>query len=329
MIPIYFPFTYISKAMGKALAACFGQTTVYQISGATMPNEMREMVDMDILEIRLPIEDTGEEFDTILKGYRRWAKNYRTSEFAFLKAAAGKIPFFDETATSQIRNDIRRTGENIPLKEKSDPLFNARLFLFIAQEFDLHQDRLARDLIHVESMEQDIMKKLKGENGDIHETISAENALGKDDPGHYMPHERLDAWASLMQYDKQGSGLFVTGSRSIVEHLLDMTPEMEFVVNFNAVPVLDNRFKEIKPWQEDLMKNLEMLASVVWLSKTDGLIPPPEIPVCEKKVSLSFYILPGKTPEEFFVGVMKKGLFFAEHTKNIAGFKNTIIGLVE
>lgn len=329
MKPIYFPFTYISKPVGEALFACFGQTAVYQISDTTVPDEMHEMANMDILDIRIPVTDNADELAEILKEYRRWTKDHQVNEFAFLKAVTGKIPFFDETAVSQIRADIRKIAGDKLFTEKPDPLLNARLFLDIAQEFDLQKDRLSRGLMHVEAMEQNIIKNLKGENGYITEKILDSYILGKDDPGHYLPHERIEAWASIMRYDKQTSGLFITGSRSVLEYLLDRTPEAEFVISFNAVPIFDGKIEKMENWRKDLIKNLEMLAAVVWLSKTDGLIHSPEIPGCEKKVSLSLYIVPGITPHEFFGGFIEKGLLRAETQKNGVGFKNTLFGLVE
>ena len=159
MKPIYFPFTYISKPAAQALAACFAQTAVYQLSTSKVPDEMRESVDNGILEIRIPVHDNGEKLDAIVKEYRTWADVHRGSEIGFLKSMADKIPFFDESSSSQIRALIKKTGEKAPSPEKTAaPLVHARLFLHMAQELDLQNDRLTRDFVAVEAMEEDFMK---------------------------------------------------------------------------------------------------------------------------------------------------------------------------
>ena len=329
MNPIYFPFTYIPKSVGKALSACFRQTAVYQISGTKIPEDMQELSRDGILDIRIPVEVNGEFFDKILKDYRAWVDIHQGTETAFLAAMANKIPFFDESASSQIRADIKKTGKQIPDEEKSDPLFSAKLFLHMAQEFDLQKKGLDQDMMDIDAMEDDFMKNLKWEDDDDHARAVALKILEKDDPGHYMTTERINAWVSVMLQDSQISGLFITTSRAVLEHLMDIVPEMEEVVCLDTIPMDTDEDEAFLNWQADLIETLEMLATGNWPVPMDNMANPPEVPESEEKVSLTLYVVPNKTPHEYFSDCVGTHVFQAGSAKTGTQFKNTIIGLIE
>ena len=77
------------------------------------------------------------------------------------------------------------------------------------------------------------------------------------------------------------------------------------------------------------MKHLEMLATVVWIAKTDPIITVPEIPGCEIKASLTLHIVPGKTPHEFFARCVENDSFGVKDKNNGTKLKNTLLGLIE
>lgn len=329
MKPTYFPFTYIPKSVGKALSACFRQTAVYQISGTKIPEEMQELVKDGILDIRIPVEVNGEFLDKILKDYRSWVNIHQGTETAFLAAMANKIPFFDESASSQIRADLKKIGKQIPAEEKPDPMFQAKLFLHMAQEFDLQKKGLDQDLMDIDVMEDDFMKNLKWEDDDDHARAVARRQWDKDDPGHFMTTERINAWVSIMLQDSQASGLFITTSRAVLEHLIEIVPEMEQVIRLDAIPIDVDEDETLSNWQDGLIETLEMLATGNWSAPMDDIANPPEIPGSEEKVSLTLYIVPNKTPYEYFADCVETDVFQAESAKTGTRFKNTLIGLIE
>ena len=329
MKPLYFPFTYISKPVGQALAACFPQTVVYQLSPSKIPDEMRESADSDLFEIRIPVDDNGKRLDDLLKQYRTWADVHRGTEIGFLKSMIDKIPYFDDTASSQIRSEIKKSGKKAPSQGKPDPLLHARLFLHMAQELDLENDRLTRNLVAVEAMEEDFMKELKGEDEANLVRPAAIKALETDDPGHYMTEERIESWAHLMQQDPQGSGLFVTGSRAVFDLLLDRMPEMAEVKRFDAVPVGDPDAEDLAFWQAELIQHCETLATGPWPADVDAPADPPEIPDSETFVTLALFIAPGKSPHDFFAEVLETDTLQTESSPDSRRFKNTLICLVE
>ena len=329
MNPLYFPFTYIPKSAGKALSTCFRQTAVYQVSGTKIPEDMQELSREGILDIRIPVEVNGEFLDKILKDYRAWVKIHQGTETAFLAAMANKIPFFDESSSSQIRADLKKIGKQIPLEEKPDPLFNAKLFLHMAQEFDLQQKGLDQDLMDIDAMEHDFMKNLKWEDDDDHARDVARRQWDKDDPGHYMTTERINAWASLMLQDSQAPGLFITTSRTVLEHLMDIVPEMAEVICLDAIPMGVDEDEALSNWQDSLMESLEMLATENWPIPMDDIANPPEVPDWETNVELTICMVPNKTPYECFADCVETDVLQADSTKTSTRFKNTLICLIE
>jgi len=329
MKPIYFPFTYIPEVVGKALAACFGQTAVYQTAGTKIPDEMKKLAEDGILDLRIPLDRNGKLLDKILKDYRGWVGAHQGIETAYLKTIADEIPFFDESASSQIRADLKKTGKRTPSAEKPDPLFQAKLFLHMAQEFDIENTGLDRELMEIEAMEEDFMKDLKGEDDDDQTRAIVRMVLEKDDPGHYMTKERLKAWALLMQQDPEVFGLIVTGSRAVAEHIIDSVPETVRVIRFDTVPVGAHKDEALVKWRDQLMESLETLATHPWPSEMDNTANPPEVPGKESDVAFTLYIVPGKTLPEFFAECVGTDVFRGGSKPGSAWFKNTLIGLVE
>ncbi|MBW2193403.1 MAG: hypothetical protein JRF27_06405, partial [Deltaproteobacteria bacterium] len=245
---------------------------------------------------------------------------------------------FDGSSTSQIRSDIRKkiseepAGEK-PDSKKQDPLFQARLFLQIAQETDMQKSGVIEDLLKLEEMEQELFQKLKGDAAFSHLMPSNEKRYRADDPGSFMTRERLAAWSCLMQYDLQQkgseiSGLFLTGSRSILEHILDRDTGLERAYDFDEIPVSETRVEAMEKWRDRLAKHLEMMVETPWPLSTDtGLEPCPE-GICEKKVSLTIYVVPDETPGEFFGRFLKQTVPRTGEQDGRPRLRNTVIGLL-
>jgi len=329
MKPVYFPFTYIPESVGKILAVCFRQIAVYQISAKKIPEDMQEMSKEGILDIRIPVEVDGGFLDKVLKDYRAWFNIHQGTETAFLAAMANKIPFFDESASSQIRADLKKIKKQTPPEEKPDHLFNSKLFLHMAQEFDLQKKELDKDMMDIEAMEDDFMKNLKWEDEDEHARGVARKALVKDDPGHYMTKERINAWASLMLQDSEVSGLYVTTSQAVLEYLIEIIPEMEQVICLDAIPMGVDENETLSNWQDSLIEALKMLAIENWPVAMDDMASPPEISGKATDVKLTIYIVPNKTPHECFAGSVEAEVFKVGSAQTGIRYKNTLIGLVE
>jgi len=339
MKPIYFPFTYISKPVAEAIYACFGKTIVYQPSGKNIPEEIRKLVERGVLDIRMsgnPKKKDEERLSAILKEYNAWANLHQGSrgiQLDFFKAVKNKIPFFDDSSTSQIKANIKGITDGNRVGKKPDPVFNARIFLSIAQNFDMQNDKIVQDIASFETARKDLIKNLKGEGRTsplVHGYKDEFKAINLADYD-YMIQERIEAWTSLvccdpMQYREEKSGLFVTSSRQAIDHLLEKTPEIENVFSIDKIPVVENQVKKSTKWSKDLMEHLEIVSESSRPLKCDNFNIVSDDQKCETKASLSLYLVPGTSPLEYFSRFIRFDSTGSWITKDRVKLKNTLIG---
>ena len=342
MKPIYFPFTYISKPMAETLHTCFGKTIVYQPWEKNVPEEMHRLSERDVLDISIsqePKKKDGEKLSAILKEYDAWANLHQESRgihLDFFKARVNKIPFFNDTSASQIKADIKDITNGNPVQKKADPVFHARIFLSIAQNFDKQNDKIVQDMASFETARMDLIKSLRVEDesspavtGYRDEFITGNLA----DSDHMIP-ERIKAWALLMccdplQRTDEMSGLFITCSRQAIDYLLEKTPEAENVFSMDAVSMPKNPIENSVKWSRDLVEYLEIVVESSVPAKCDQFAVVFDDPISETKVSLSFYLVPGVSPLEYFSRFIRFDTAGNEIAKNRVKLKNTIIGHID
>ncbi len=234
MVPVYFPFTCISTSCATTLASYFKQTAVYQPGPGPLPGSMEESAEKGIIDIRTPVTGDAEKLETLVRDYRAWADLHKDTGLGFFKSGGESIPFYDETTISKIRGDIKKKQAGKSSEER-DPLLEARLFLRIAQEFDMQNEQVANELEICSKMEKNLLSELMGkalESDPVEKTPS-------EDPGTSMTAERIAAWLYMLGHDPDGSNLFVTDSRSIFEYIIDKAPDLEKIIQPDCVPVLD------------------------------------------------------------------------------------------
>ncbi|OQY60328.1 MAG: hypothetical protein B6245_01955 [Desulfobacteraceae bacterium 4572_88] len=329
MKAVYFPFTYISEAIVGAMASCFGQTVVYSPSSRDIPEEMRKLQENGVLDIRIPVKDDDDRVEAVIRDYRAWAELHQGRGIgAFLKSHGDAIPFFDDTSVAQIRADIRKSGKEKEPEQKPDPFFNARVFLRMAQEFDLKNREIDDDLVSFEKMEQNLMKELKGE-ALSRDSQNPKSRVLMGDPGNYMSVERIRAWASLMRHEPEESGLFITSSASAFETLTDSAPNVETIFRFDAIPIGEKNAPSAGPWKDSLMAHLEKLAKNPWPASDDLAIEPPDVSGSDKTISLTICIAPGASPDKFFKRF--SGAELAQNATNVSKTddQNTLFGIID
>ncbi len=328
MKPIYFPFTYTPEPVLEALSAFFKQVVVYQPSNLKIPESMQKPANSNLLEIRIPVKGDENKIDDILKDYKSWANIHQGSEMAFLKTKPDMIPFFGESSTSQIKADIKKKKQKQQNEKKQDSLLNARIFLHIAQEFDVQNWEIDKDLLLLEEKTLDLIDNLKGEDELSFKGNDREPALKIDHQSDYMTIDRIIAWTHLLQYDQDMSGLFITNNRSAIEHLIEKTPEAKIVLNIDSIPLTNSDDEKRKKWQNSLNEQLELILEDS-LPASEGIkIKSPFDKNDGKKVSLTLYLVPGEAPYEFFTRSAWHKTIIKGINKE-AGFNNTLIGFVE
>ncbi|MCG2757406.1 MAG: hypothetical protein L6263_03090 [Desulfobacteraceae bacterium] len=328
MKPIYFPFTYISEPVLEALSAFFKQIVVYQPSSLNVPESMQKLADSGLLEIRIPVKGDENKIDNILKDYKSWANIHQGSEMAFFKMNPDKIPFFDDSSALQIKADIKKKKQKQQNEKKQDSLLNARIFLHIAQEFDMQNWEINKNLLLLEEKTLNLIDNLKGEDELSFKENDIKKTLKTDYQSDYMTPDRIIAWTHMLQYDQDISELFITNNRSAIEHLIEKTPEAKIVLNIDSIPLTNSDDEKREKWQNSLNEQLELILGDSLPVSEDIKIKSPFDKDDGKKVSLTLYLVPGESPYKFFTRSAWHKTPVKEINKE-ASFNNTLIGFVE
>jgi hypothetical protein len=330
MNPIYFPFTFVAAPIAEMLSACFRPVVVYQPSERNVPEAMRLLGKQGVLSIQVPIKGEEDRFEKICRDYFAWIDVHGGSELEYLKTQKDRIPFFNESSSLQVREEIQKKLRDSKTEEKLSPLFSARLFLHLAQDHDMKIWDIHHGLVSVGQMEQELMGRLRGENAASdpgHDAMAQGYGLDDDKMA-----ERLRAWGLLYlhdeaQRDAAASGVFLTTSRSALELLLEKSSEFYEVLRIDSTTDVVNKGTSETRWRDCLSEKLVRMATTPWAllqqdpetvmnTDHDGL-----------GVSLTIFLIPGVSPRGFFSRMVK--LDRDETKGEDETFKNTIVGLIE
>ncbi len=232
----YLPFTYISERHLALLCQQLGPLTMYIPDETLVPDHMRAAAGEGDIDLR-PLQTLAPgRLIAAIQAFKQWAHLHQgnlADVAGFFKAANGRFPMMDETNPSQIRTQIRRF-EDSPAGEDVDPLFQAALFLAMAQEYDQQQESMRQGLGSVQTLEREMLGRLAGVSG-------ADSGAGLDtttspppadlETGGYMTAARLEAWAQLALQDADPPLVYLTDSPAVIDHLLNLFPEAEKAVH--------------------------------------------------------------------------------------------------
>lgn len=277
MEPVYFPFTYIPDDIAASLSAIFSTTAVYQLSGDSLPAGMQPWVDRGTLRPVIPVRGQAERLAQVRQAYYEWAREHNGAITQFLMPAAGRTPRDEETSVSRIRSEISRALDahatapsqadfnDEPLPDET--LFNAVLFLWLAQDYDVRQQAVDADLKSVEIMQRHFFSTLKGDVGEAEggpegglSAVGAESRL-TETASEYRIEERLIAWTHLLTNDSKLPGIFVTGSRTAMTHILENAPYLRRIIDIPCDMVADTDFQTTQDRQRQLAQSLERLVT--------------------------------------------------------------------
>ncbi len=259
MKPVYFPYTYIKETVAENLCACFNQVTVCQPSGHNIPEKMQKLAQKGLIELRVPVSGDELKLESLIKEYNKWGEIHQKSGISFLAAKGESVPFFDDTMSSQIASQIKKIEDQKKPEQEPDALFNARLFLCIAQVYDLQQDILSKELLSVSEMEKKLVEGLRGEDEDFYTKYAGNLINVTDEAEHHMVKERLDAWVHLMSHDKELPGFFVTNNKDAFDYIIEKAGDSQKVIELSHIPVFPQSEVMLK-WQEMLLEQIEGLS---------------------------------------------------------------------
>lgn len=310
MKPVFFPFTYIQVPVMDAMASCFKQAVVYQPLPGRLTEEMKAFSEKGFLEVR-NIGEENDRLEVLVEEYKKWGELHQSGGLSVIKDRLRTAPFFDETSMSRICSEIRGRQRVENSRDRQDPLANARVFLSIAQEFDIQQDLISKDMESYEEMEQELFSNLKGEESGERTPVKIRSDLGE-----HLTAERIMAWARIFLADPVESGLFVTTSRSVFEYVVDRADETQAVFGPETIPLCKDPVGE----KNELAEFLESLTA-------NGEIPDktPIVSSTGEGFSLECGLAAGVSPTAFF----SKTISIAPSAQAGSGPENTVFMLVE
>jgi len=332
MKPIYFPYTYIADPVAEAVAACFGQFTVYQPLDDRLPLSMQPWVDKDIIDIRIPVRGDDQELKSAAENYLNWANLHAGSArvtHASLKTLTAAAPLLDASLSSQIAADVKEQINATSADRSADPVLSSRIFLYFAQQFDEKSQEIDHVLVESIKKEQDLIRDLKVEEDALAAELKKEHGPMPDVNTDYLISVRLEAWTRIFLKDRQPPGFFVTHSAAMLEQLLDRVPASEIILDLGAIPPSTAATAGFAPWQEKLMSYLSDIAEDKRPAASDDQAEGFGIPAAENSVSLKIYLLPDQNPFQFFCHAAGIDVPGADHARPTAGGRNTLLALVQ
>lgn len=331
IIPIYFPFTYVPRWVAETLTTYFNRFRIYQPSARQIQDEMQPWVDANVMEIRTPVKTADEMFVKTVKDFQYFASLHDDPKSLKTAAQLGRdcgIPFFGESTASQIIADVKK---GIPSKSNAtnfDPLFCARVFLDFAEQFDRQSDELKRGLGLDERRSQALQEKLSGEKGIGLPNTPLTAEIKSNDAGEYMAQGRLQAWIRLFLEDTIDSGIFVTNSQSVFNHLTENLTAVEKIIESEGPPdkaVLDDT---VVTWRKPFLKQLKQCIKTQWPTTEDAVAGVPPLRYMHSKVTLKLYLVPGQSPADLFTQYLKEQRVDPINSDQRIGLQNTLIGLI-
>ena len=332
MMPIFFPFTYISKRVAQALATIFQRYIVYQPTGKKVPDTMQSWIDAKVMEVRVPGQADDDAIDKVVKDFRFFAGlhyNSKNLKTAALLGKGGAFPSINETSTSRIVSDLKKAGSPDSAQTGSDPLFGARVFLGLAQDFDRKADELNHDIDVHTQQSFELLKTLRGETEIDPAVIEFGTGSKTDDPGEYMALARLQAWTRLYQNDPVGSGLFVTSSKMVFNEVLAELPATEKILQSAELPAAAINDSHFHSWRIYFLKQLDKLVQTQWSDSKDAGVDFPLKDAGGPSGALTLHLLPDQTPGDVFAQYLKAWHSPSKQPDQRLKFKNTLVGLVE
>lgn len=331
MKPTYFPYTYISDPLAEAVAGCCGKFRVYQPLSDKLPLTMQPWVDKGIIDIRLPVSGADREVEAATENYLNWANLHAGSSGphrASLKTLKASAKGLGTSLSSQIVADVKKQINGNTTAKASDPVLSARIFLYLAQNFDQQSQEVENVLAESRKKELELIQDLKREKDPLAAEFNKETDHLPKENTDYLIGGRLEAWTRLLLKDRQPSGFFVTHSTAILGQLLDNAPTAEKIFDFEAIPATTLATVGPAPWREQLMSLFSYMAENKWPAVSEKMVSGIDIPVAENTVSLKIYVVPDQNPLQVFC----RGAGIKGPDSNIAGptgaGRNTLLGLV-
>jgi hypothetical protein len=334
MVPIYFPFTWISMAELHAIKTFFNRCVVYQPTKGAFDLKGAHPVMDESLVFRFPATGNEEELASTLSQYLNWADLHQGTSLPALKKDLQKIPFFDSSSAAQIKTDIQHgkaamKDHEMESAKQRDLLFNARLFLCLAQVYDQVNYQLYNDFRKIESMQQGLMNSLSGVSQDASDDDSDLQLFSEKDQSLIMESKRLAAWARLIQCEGNPSALFITCSPTLFNTVTEQCPTGEEICDIRMPSIPAESEESVTHWQKQLINHFERLACTPRPLEGQDPIPKLTPKAGEPKFKLKVTMVTNEKPETFWNDRFLEDKIKCHRESSVSSYENTLLGLIE
>lgn len=334
MKPILFPFTVMTEAQRMGFHHFFQQIAVLQPCDAGMPAEMLQWKADGAIEILSPPPDNG-KIGAAIEEFRQWRQRHAGGDVSVFKYTGDRVPFFSDASVSQIKKEIRTT---LPVEQKKEAalkkdaaacLFQARLFLQMAQEFDAENFEIAESLARQARMEQGLFSGLKGKEPDFAalETVRPEQGAG--DPFDYKLRNRLQAWARVMLNLETDAAFFLTFRRDVVEMVLSDFLTAGTDIHRQIVGAFTGSADAIARDRKQLLEHIQHLARASWSKASNKTATGKSANKEEENIRLELVVISNLAPTDFLRQLSGKSEDVIQGPINSTEVKHTMVGLVE
>jgi len=230
MIPIFFPFTYLSQKNLNLFFEWFDQIVIYQPSILDVPSLYDKYLSGQLI-IRTPLDS----YINInqLKQERLYLKTKGQEmgpKMSHIKGMPGHPPLFDELSVNRIRAEIKE--KSVPTDHTDlKPLLTA-LYLHLVQDLEIQQEELNQTLAEVDQAEKELFQALKNENMDTDLTNN-----NQKNTGEY--HRILKAWFYMYQYDPDRSNVLITNNKDVLMEIQEWNPDLSQILVLNKIQIQD------------------------------------------------------------------------------------------
>ena len=332
MKPIYFPYTYVPQWVAQALATCFEHFMVCGPVGTNVPHEMQTWVNSKVMEIHSPLQIDEQAIKRVIEDYRSFARLHQSSKEIKTTAVLRQqesVPFFDEMAVSRIVSEVKKNIESETSNKDLDALFCAQVFLHFAQEFDRQRDELSQGLGIYDQRSQELIKNLRGP--DAIESLASVPAteITVEEAAEYMALDRLKAWVRLFMADPVDSGLFLTSSQSVFNHLMESQLDAEKIIESAQLPAVRPEDGAFMTWRNRFLKQIQDLIETEASEPAHDLSNIPRFAATGINVALTLYRLPARSWRDLFAPILGTQSNHRTQSQLSLKSKNILFGFFE
>lgn len=250
-----FPHTTFPPQIEETLLELFDELIVLQPIMDDLKPSLEQNEPNRRLKFQCPFETGHEQVNQLVSAYTKWAEQYGGADLQQVKSQLDATHFFDDESSFQLESMIRPSEEPTKLQENVDlkqELLNSRVFLSLAQVFDLRNWEMEANLVQVKATEAHLFAQLHGNQSEI----ASHAKWGDGSQGSYMIRERMAAWSLFLTQLEVIPNILVTLSPEVKPLIEEVVPSKDLFCMEGWVILSDDESQRLQ-WREGFLTVLD------------------------------------------------------------------------